>query len=177
MYGIMNIESVLSNRLDKRELENIAEWASYNMENRERLFLLASTDKCKTASNALWSLTHLRKDCNDWLQSKQNSFIDLLLNEDNTAKKRMILQILREQEFKAEDIRVDFLNFCLSNINAESEQYAIRCFSLYTAFKMCRHYPELMVELKERIGMLSKEPLSPGMRCAVRKVNAQIQKM
>lgn len=177
MDRIVNIESMLSNRLGKRELEIITQWASDNILNRERIFLLASTDEHKIGSNALWSLTHLRKNCNDWLQSKQNSLIDLLLNEEKTARKRMILQMLREQEYNTEDIRVDFLDFCLSNINAESEQYAIRCFSLYTAFKMCRHYPELMAELKERIEMLSKEPLSPGMRCAVRKVKAQIKKM
>lgn len=174
---LVDIKSLLSNRLGKRELELIADWASKNIENRNMLFSIAFDDYGKIGSNALWCLTHLRNNCTDWLQSKQNILIDLLLKEEKTSRKRMILQILREQGYKAEDINVDFLDFCMNNINSESEQYAIRCFSLYTAIKMCRHFPELMVELNERIGMLSKEPLSPGMRCAVRKVKAQIQDM
>ncbi len=170
-----NLESVLSKRLGKFELENIAEWASNNVENRERLFSLVSTDDGKIGSNALWCMTHLRKNCNDWLQSKQDCIIELLLKEVKTARKRMLLQLLREQKYNIEDIRVDFLDFCLSNINSECEPYAIRCFSLYIAIKMCRYYPELLEELKERISMLEREPLSPGLRCAIRKVSAEIQ--
>lgn len=171
----MDIKSLLSNRLGKRELELIADWASNNEDNINLLFSIAYGDNGKIGSNALWCMTHLKKNCNGWLQSKQDSLIDLLLKEEKTARKRMLLQLLREQRYKVEDIRVDFLDFCMNNINSECEQYAIRCFSLYIAIKICRYYPELLDELKERISMLSRELLSPGMRCAVRKVNAQIQ--
>ncbi len=172
---MVDIKSLLSNRLGKRELELIADWASNNEDNINLLFSIAYGDNGKIGSNALWCMTHLKKNCNGWLQSKQDSLIDLLLKEEKTARKRMLLQLLREQRYKVEDIRVDFLDFCMNNINSECEQYAIRCFSLYIAIKICRYYPELLDELKERISMLSRELLSPGMRCAVRKVNAQIQ--
>ncbi len=72
-------------------------------------------------SNALWCMTHLKKNCNGWLQSKQDSLIDLLLKEEKSARKRMLLQLLREQSYKVEDIRVDFLDFCMNNINSECE--------------------------------------------------------
>ncbi|MDE7097498.1 MAG: hypothetical protein K2O47_08405, partial [Muribaculaceae bacterium] len=124
---------------------------------------------------ALWCITHLKNSDAVWLQSLQDFFIDTLLKENTTARRRMLFQILRDQEYHADCIRVDFLDYCMSNINSECESYAIRCFSLYIAIKICRHYPELLAELKERIGLLSHEPLSPGMRCAVRKVSDEIR--
>lgn len=169
-----DIEPILNYRIGKPEIDIVVSWASQKPENREELFLLAFRDKSRTASNALWCVTHFDTSCSEWLQFKQDFLINELLKESNTSRKRMLLQLLREQEYPAEELRVDFLDYCLSKINAESEAYAIRCFSLYLAYKMCRHFPELMSELKERLALLSRDPLSPGMKCAVRKVSDQI---
>lgn len=169
-----DLEIILQSRLDKRDIRRVTEWASQSADNRDILLAIAFSGDHKKNSNALWCLTHLRKSDSLWLQSKQDSLIDSLLREKNTARKRMILQLLRDQVFLAEDIRVDFLDFCMSKINSECEPYAIRCFSLYLASKLCRHYPELILELKERISLLSREPLSPGLRCAIRKVSRDI---
>ncbi len=174
---IQDIVAVLNERLGKRDLQEVAEWASQSHANREQLFTIAFSSNDRVSSNAIWCLTHLRKSDSEWLQSKQDCLIDALLNEKDTAKKRMILQLLREQKFTKENIRVDFLDFCLSMINSECEPYAIRCFSLYISIKMCKYFPELISELEECIRMLSREPLSPGMKCAVRKVSAEIRSL
>ncbi|MDE6270480.1 MAG: hypothetical protein K2M12_06460, partial [Muribaculaceae bacterium] len=68
------------------------------------------------------------------------------------------------------------LDFCMSKINSECEPYAVRSFSLYAAYKMCRFYPELIEELTERLDMLSRSPISPGLECARRKVYEYIRK-
>ncbi len=169
-----NLESILNGKLGKGKLEEIAEWASLHLDNRERLLSIAFSSDNKTSANALWCLTHLRKSEAEWLESKQELLINELLKEKNTAKKRMILQLLRQQDYTQDNIRVDFLDFCLMNINSENEPYAIRCFSLYISIKLCRFYPELLSELEERISILNREPLSPGMKCAIRKVSAEI---
>ncbi len=174
---IQDIEAVLRGRLGKRDLQEVAEWASQSHVNREKLFTIAFSNDDKISANAIWCLTHLRKSDSEWLQSKQDCLIDALLSEDDTAKKRMLLQLLREQKYSKENIRVDFLDFCLSKINSECEPYAIRCFSLYISIKMCKYFPELISELEECINMLSREPLSPGMKCAVRKVSAEIRSL
>lgn len=173
---INEVEWLLETRIGKKEIELISSWASQNEGNRERLFSLAFSNDERRGSNAMWCITHLSKDNHEWIQSKQNFLIDELLTERKTSRKRMILQLLREQLFFSDDIRVDFLDFCLSAINSESESYAVRCFSLYVSIKICRHYPELLSELEERISLLAREPLSPGLRCAVRKVSAEIKK-
>lgn len=174
---IRDIEIFLTARLGRKDVEDAAEWASICEENRDRLFNIAFSGAEKHNSNALWCLTHLRKNEADWLESKQDYLIDSLLFEKDEARKRMILQLLREQNFHSDNMRVDFLDFCLSKINSACEPYAIRCFSLYISIKMCRHFPELLSELQERIDMLSREPLSPGMRCAVRKVKEEIRSL
>lgn len=172
-----DIESFFNGMLGKKEIKIITAWASQSAENRKILFTLAFSDLETISSNALWCLTHLRKSDASWLQSHQNTIIDSLLTEKHTAKKRMFLQLLRDQDYPVENIRVDFLDFCLSKINSECEPYAIRCFSLYISIKLCRHFPELISELEERISLLAREPLSPGMRCAVRKVSAEISSL
>lgn len=172
-----DLTAVLDERLGKRDLQKIAEWASQSQTNREKLFSIAFSSDKKISSNAIWCLTHLRKSDSEWLQSKQDCLIDALLKENNTANKRMLLQLLREQDYQQAEIRVDFLDFCLSKINSVCEPYAIRCFSLYISIKLCRHFPELISELEECISLLSREPLSPGMKCAVRKVTAEIRSL
>lgn len=175
MIMIQDIESALNGRLGKKDIDKVVEWTSHNPSNREKLLRLAFSDNVNVNSNALWCMTHLKKSNSQWLQSLQDFFIDSLLNEKVTSRKRMLLQLLRTLDYPAEDIRVDFLDFCMSKINSETEPYAIRCFSLYLAIKMCRHYPDLLSEFKERISLLNREPLSPGLRCAMRKVQKEIQ--
>ncbi len=172
-----DIEALLSVKIGKKEVEAVALWASANIDNREKLLSIAFGPEEKSSSNALWCMTHLRRNCIAWLISKRDFLIDSLLNEKKTSRKRMILQLLREQDYSIEDIRTDFLDYCLTHINDDTEEYAIRCFSLYIAFKMCLHYTELLSELKERISLLSREPLSPGLRCAVRKITSSIRKI
>ncbi len=165
---------LLENRINKKEIEMIVDWTSKSNSNRETLLSLAFGGDEKVSSNALWCLTHLRKSNAEWLQSLQNFFIDALLKEKNTARKRMLLQLLREQHYSKDDIRTDFLDFCMERINSECEPYVIRCFSLYISAKLCKFYPELLSELNERVSLLSREPLSPGLRCAIKKVSKNL---
>lgn len=172
---IQDIESALKGRLGKRNIQEVVDWSSKNTSNREKLLNLAFCEDDKLSCNALWCLTHLRKNDSQWLQTLQDKFINSLLQEKTISRKRMLLQLLRDQEYAEENIRVDFLDFCMSKINSETEPYAIRCFSLYIAIKMCRYYPELISELEERISLLRREPLSPGLKCAIRKVQNEIK--
>ncbi len=79
----------------------------------------------------------------------------------------MLLQLLREQAYNSDTLRSDFLDYCLAKINSECEPYAIRAFSIYCAFKMCRYYPELIAELEEYLTLLATQSLSPGMKSAM----------
>ena len=127
--------------------------------------------------NAIWAMTHLPETDAEWLLSLRDEMIDILLTETDTGKKRMLLQLLREQEYDADDIRTDFLDYCMSKINSECERYAVRCFSIYTAYKMCRLFPELLAELEEHLDMMRYQTLSPGLKSALRQTKSKISKL
>lgn len=168
------IESILSQRINLPEIHRLVSWAADD-DKRDRLLELAHSTDTRTSVNALWTISHFPSRENMWLQSHQDDFIDMLLTETVTAKKRILLQILKVQDFDGDNIRTDFLDFCLSKINSECEPYAIRAFSIYCAFRMCRHYPELLAELQEHLDMLSLQPLSPGLRSALRQTKTHIR--
>lgn len=165
---------MLSGKINLPEVRQTALWAAGSADNLGRLWQMAQSADRRTAVNALWVMTHLPESEAGWLASLQDEMIDRLLAETDTAKRRLLLHLLREQEYDPENLRTDFLDFCLSKINSEHESYAIRCFSIYAAFKMCRHYPELLAELSVHLDMMSLQPLSPGLKSALRQTRKKI---
>lgn len=173
----MNPAAILSQRLNLPEVKRLASWASESTESRKQLWYLVDSDDRQTSVNALWTITHLPDAEEEWLQSLRDEMIERLLVETDASKKRMLLQLLREQDYDADNIRTDFLDYCMSKINSECEPYAVRCFSIYCAFKMCRHFPELVTELEEHLDMMAYQSLSPGLKSALRQTKARICKL
>lgn len=173
----MNIEELLSKRVSMPGIENMASLASGSRENIVTLWTLSQSGDRMTGVNALWTMTHLPETDAECLASLRNEMIDMLLVETDTSKKRMLLQLLRNQEYDSGDIRTDFLDYCMSKINSECEPYAIRCFSIYAAYKMCRHFPELIAELEEHLDMMQYQNLSPGLKSALRQTKSKITKL
>lgn len=172
-----NIRETLAARIGKNEIRRLADLASESDVQRNILWACALSDNRRISVNALWVMTHLPDHCNDWLRVLRDPLTDMLLATDDVAKKRNILQLLRRQDYSADEIRGDLLDYCLTKIAAESEPYAIRAFSIYLAFKMCCHYPELISELELLLDMIIGYPLSPGLKCAVRRTKAEIQRL
>lgn len=173
----MNIEDLLSKRIYMPGIKNLVSWACESDENIFRLWRLVRSNDRMTSVNALWTMTHLPETNAECLASLRNGMIDMLLAETDTAKKRMLLKILREQDYDPNEIRTDFLDYCMSKINSECEPYAIRCFSIYAAYKMCRHFPELIAELEEHLDMMQYQNLSPGLMSALRQTKLKISKL
>lgn len=171
------MKEILSRRIGIRQVRELVAMVAACPARRVELWRLASDADRITAGNALWVLTHMPPEEQPWLESLQNEMIDMLLRETVTGKKRMLLQLLRVQEYDPACMRTDLLDYCLDKINAECEPYAVRCFSIYTAFKMCRHFPELLVELQTHLDLLSTQALSPGLRCALRHTRRDIARL
>ncbi len=173
----MNIGQLLLQKINLPQIKSVVSWASGSQDNLTMLWHFVRSDDRRTSVNALWVMTHLPEADAEWLLSLRDEMIDMLLTEMDTSKKRMLLQLLREQEYDAYDIRTDFLDYCMSKINSECEPYAVRCFSIYSAFKMCRHFPELLAELDEHLDMMRYQTLSPGLRSALRQTKSKINKL
>lgn len=168
------LKTILSGRISLQEIRRIAEWCNKDDCNKEILWQMAQSDISKTSVNALWILTHLRPDSRTWLIGKRNEMIELLLSSQDSGQKRLLLQILREQNFSSDEIPTDLLEYCLSKINSECEPYAIRASSIHIGFNLCRHYPELIAELRQHLELLEHQPLSPGLSSALRQTKAKI---
>ena len=173
----VDIEASLARKINVPEVRSLAVWAAETSDNRLRLWNLAKSDDRRVSVNALWVMTHLAQSEPEWAASLQDELIDMVVVESDMAKKRMLLQILKCQEFDMENIRTDFLDWCLSEINSECEPCAVRTFSIYAAFKMCRFYPELLDELNEHLSMMSHQRLSAGLMSARRRTVEAIGKM
>lgn len=173
----MNLGELLSIRLNMPQINNVVTWASGSADNLSQLWNFAQSADRRTSVNALWAMTHLPERDAEWLSSIRDNMIDMLLTETDAAKKRLLLQLLRDREYEADNIRTDFLDYCLSKINSECEPYAVRCFGMYAAYKMCRHYPELVAELEDHLDMMRYQSLSPGLESALRQTRQKISKL
>ena len=126
----VDIEASLARKINVPEVRSLAVWAAETSDNRLRLWNLAKSDDRRVSVNALWVMTHLAQSEPEWAASLQDELIDMVVVESDMAKKRMLLQILKCQEFDMENIRTDFLDWCLSKINSECEPCAVRTFSI-----------------------------------------------
>ncbi len=169
-----DIETILDNKINMPEIREVVMWVRSHHQ-KQYLYGLVKSSKGKIGTNALWCITHMMDTEAEWLQSIQDELVDMLLAEKHTGRKRMLLQLLREQVYTPDTIRTDFLDYCLLKINSECEPYAIRCFSIYCAYEMCRHYPELTEELSRYLDMLDSQSLSPGLTCALRITRKKIK--
>lgn len=140
---------------------------------KAELFSLVCHPDDRVGYNALWIFTHFPAEDMKWLQAKRVGLTDLVLKTDHVGKRRLILTLLEHLPIKMEDIRTDYLDFCLSKINS-TEPYAIRALCLKQAYAMCRFYPELMAELKNQIELMEYGELSPGLLSVMRHIKKRI---
>ncbi|MDE6339361.1 MAG: hypothetical protein K2K97_06200, partial [Muribaculaceae bacterium] len=131
--------------------------------------------------NALWVFTHFSDENIQWLRTKRNFLIDILLNKfdyDAGAKRegkvRMTLALLERLPISAEDVRTDYLDYCLARINS-LEPYGIRALCMKQAYRQCCYYPELLNELRSEIELMDTVPLSPGLEAARRNLMSKLQ--
>lgn len=173
----MALKDKLTGRMSKKDILEIVS-LTRGVENdarKEELYRLSSDPKPRTATNALWCLTHFDKDGIEWLHVKHNELIDRVMVEKDTAKCRLMLRLLLSQPFDEEGLRADFIDFCADKITACSQPYAVRASCIKLAYEQMRHYPELLNELETALDLLSQEPLSAGVLSAKRQVMKKIE--
>lgn len=101
----------------------------------------------RVARIALWTLTKATDDELAQLNDILNEFIDLAMQTDNPSVRRLSLNIIERLKMDEDDLRTDFLDFCMAKMTDVGEFSAIQAVSMKLAYRMCRFYPELMDEL------------------------------
>ena len=101
----------------------------------------------RVARNALWSMTKATDSEISQLQPIYNELIDLAMKTDNSSVCRLTLNILERLKMEKDDLRSDFLDFCLEKMTAIDGYPGIQSLAMKLAYRMCKFYPELMNEL------------------------------
>ena len=167
----------LTHRLSPSDINELCALTQgeHNDNLKEELYQLTLDSDRRVATNALWVFTHFSAADNEWLYAKHNQLIDRCLKEKDATKLRLVLNQLLRQSYTEEDIRTDFIDFCLMKLTDPKSPYAIRAQCIKLAYEQMKHWPELLNELRQTLEMISCEPLSPGLRSAWRQVMKKLQ--
>ena len=162
----------LTNRLSQDELHELCALTQGEQNNhlKEELYQLTLDNDRRVAINALWTFTHFALADNEWLYAKHDQLIDRCLKEKDATKLRLMLNLLLRQPFDEEDLRTDFIDYCLMRLTDPKSPYAVRAQCIKLAYEQMKYWPELLNELRQTLEMISCEPLSPGLRSAWRQV-------
>ena len=118
----------------------------------------------RVARSALWGLTKASKWELSQLQVILNELIDLAMQTENSSVRRLTLNIIERLEIKEDELRTDFLDFCLDHMTDVSEFPGIQSICMKLAYRMCSFYPELMDELKRTVEAMEIEYYKPAVR-------------
>ena len=116
----MSISETISGRIGTHHIRQICALCSgeVNDSMKAELFSLINAPDDRTAYNAMWVFTHFAPTDMAWLRPKRNDLIDLVLTVGHEGKRRLLLTLLEHQTIGKDDIRLDYLDFCLSRINS-----------------------------------------------------------
>ena len=120
------------------------------------------SDDARVARNAFWCLTKATDKELSQLQPILNELIDLALTTTSSSVCRLSLNIIERLEMKEEDLRSDFLDFCLEHMADADELPGIQSLSMKLAYRMCKFYPELLAEFKATLESMEPEFFKPA---------------
>ena len=124
----------------------------------------------RVARSALWGLTKARKEDLSQLQVILNEFIDQAIRTENSSIRRLSLNIIERLEMSEEDLRTDFLDFCLDHMTDVEELPGVQAVCMKLAYRMCKFYPELMDELKRTLEAMDIDYYKPAVKCLRKRI-------
>ena len=118
----------------------------------------------RVARSALWGLTKASDNELSELQLLMNELIDLAMKTENPSVRRLALNVIERLKMKEEELRTDFLDFCLEHLLNVEEFPGIQSVCAKLAFRMCKFYPELMDELMRTLEGMEIEYYKPAVK-------------
>ena len=118
----------------------------------------------RVARSALWGLTKANVKELSQLQVILNELIDLAMQTDSSSVRRLSLNLIERLKMDEDDLRTDFLDFCLEHMLSVKEFPGIQSICMKLAYRMCQFYPELMDELKRTIEGMDIEYYKPAVK-------------
>lgn len=169
---ICRLKDKLRSRLSPDEIHEIC-FLTQGRENdgfKAELFELIKDADKRISFNALYVFTKFDLSNNEWLYQKQDELINRVLQEQREGNMRLLLTLLLRQPFDSENLRTDFLDFCLLSITSYTKPTSVRVLCMKLAYEQCKFFPELLEELCCTLNLLEHEPLSSGLATAKKNI-------
>ena len=141
-----------------REVKRTGDFASF-----ARRFM--HSDDGRVARSAFWVLTKATDQELSQLQGMLNELIDLALKTGHSSVRRLSLNIIERLKMEEDDLRTDFLDFCLEHMADADELPGIQSISMKLAYRMCKFYPELLAEFIVTLESMETEYYKPAVNC------------
>lgn len=135
---------------------------------REKLLDWAGDENDRVRYNALWVLTHFSTAENEWLCKSQNLFVDRAMEEKRKGCLRLLLTVLNNHSFLADDCRTDFFDFCLTLFADHYQAVSVRAMAIKLAYKMSRCHPALLSEIRLVVEEARWGMTQPALKSAIR---------
>ena len=100
------------------------------------------------ARSALWGLTKASDNELAQLQVLLDELINQAMQTENSSVRRLALSIIERLELTEDNLRADFLDFCMEHMVAGDEFPGVQTLCMKLAYRMCSFYPELKEEFK-----------------------------
>lgn len=111
----------------------------------------AFSDDHRVARSALWGLTKASTDELQPLKVLMNDLIDQALQTPSPSVRRLTLSIVYRLPMEQDELRTDFLDFCLQHMLDVEEEPGIQTLCMKLAHRMCAFYPELTGEFRRTL--------------------------
>jgi 3-methyladenine DNA glycosylase AlkD len=131
---------------------------------RRSLFADALEGEGRASTNALWALTHLPSQDDVFIAEHRQGLTALALEAADATRRRLALTLLERLEWGVDQVDTALLDFCLGHLMDSSEAVGVRALCAKLAYLQCRHYPELLGELRQSLLMLDPALLKPGLK-------------
>ena len=124
----------------------------------------------RVARNALWAMTKATNKELLQLLPIYNELIDLAMTTENSSVCRLTLNIIERLPMEEDDLRSDFLDFCLEKMTDMEELPGIQSLAMKLAHRMCQFYPELMDELIRTLKAMEMDYYKPAVKSVRKKI-------
>ena len=164
---------LFSKRINKPAIERIANKCITNEATTRHLFLLTRSEDVTIAWHSLWVCNVMADKNPQSVKPYRKEWEQQLLGCKNSGIKRMLLNILIEI-YDNDHLSVEILNLCFRDITSATLPPAVTVGAMKLAFLMSQPYPELMNELNLLMNELKEHPLTPAIKCTLRKIRKRI---
>ena len=118
----------------------------------------------RVARSALWGLTKASDKELSQLQVLLDELIDQAMHTENSSVRRLTLNIIERLKLTEDDLRTDFLDFCMEHMVAGDEFPGVQTLCMKLACRMCNFYSELKEEFMRVVDAMEIAYYKPAIK-------------